>query len=220
MAQSLILWKGFNMPRQKPKKPRQKRYVYLFSCEDKKSSRFYLEELGREYGINVQTVTSSRKSPQKIREALLRKVKEYAPEDIKVACCLFDKDDLGSNFKTEVEETKKTTYYKRKKCSVAASAPCYEYWLLLHILKTDKDFENSQKCCEDFKTAYNKKFEKDFSIEELKAKQDIFTALGGKEALKVAIDNAKSYHYTLSQTPYTDIHKIIEEILLKEKKGL
>lgn len=150
--------------------------------------------------------------PEALRKRLKREIKSYNKGEVKKGFCLFDRDDLSaSKFKQETENT--DFIYNKVPVSAAVSAPCYEYWLLLHLRKTDQDFNSSHECCECLKNEINRQNNLDLSVEEMKKRKDIFTLVGGKEGLKRAIQNAKSYAYYLSGTPYTNMHDVLEGIL-------
>jgi hypothetical protein len=191
---------------------RQKRKVYLFCCEDNKSSRIYLNAVKSAYGVNIQTITSGDMRPAALRKRLKREIDSYNTGEVKEGFCLFDRDELSvPEFKQETEKTHFT--YKKVPVSAAVSSPCYEYWLLLHLRKTDKGFHSSHECCECLKNEINRQNNLDLSVEEMKKRNDIFTLVGGKEGLQRAIQNARSYAYYLSGTPYTNMHDVIEGIL-------
>nr|DAU21537.1 MAG TPA: RloB-like protein [Caudoviricetes sp.] len=191
------------MPREFHK--RHKKPVYLFCCEDEKSSRIYLNALKLEYGINIQTITGRYKNPASLRRCLKKEAATYKKDELKRAYCLFDKDDLSmEQFKHEVEET-------NKKFKAAVSVPCYEYWLLLHLSCTDRSFGSSHECCEKLKDQINR--QNNLSLEQLKNRSDIFDLVGGKEGVRRAIVNAKKYNFALGDDPYTNMHEIIEDML-------
>ena len=198
------------MPRAFNKRAKHK--VYLFCCEDGKSSRIYLNSLKAEFGINIQTITSGDKRPEALRKRLKREINSYGKGEVKEGFCLFDRDELSaSEFKQEVERTNIT--YKKIPISAAVSTPCYEYWLLLHLRKTDQSFSSSHECCEKLKKDIKHQNGLELSVEQMKKRNDIFSLVRGKEGLKQAICNARSYTYSLDGNPYTNMHDIIDGIL-------
>ena len=187
-------------------KPRQEKKLYLFCCEDSKSSRFYLDGLRKELGINIRTCCSQYRTPASLERCLKKEIKQRGQENIRKSYILFDKDDMSMNdFKCEA-----------KKYNAAVSVPCYEYWLLLHIYKTDKSFSNSNKCGEFLVAQIKKQQGIDLSLDQLKKEKDIFDIVEGRQGLKRAIENAKGYSFTLGDDPYTNMHTIIEGILQAE----
>lgn len=190
----------------RPHKPRQERNIYLFCCEDSKSSRFYLKGLKKEFGINIQTCSPKYKIPNSLERCLRDEIKQKGKENIKQSYILFDKDDMSmSEFKSEAA-----------KPNAAVSVPCYEYWLLLHICKTDRSFANSDECGEFLAAQIKKQRRIDLSLDQLKQQENIFEIVEGRQGLKRAIANAKGYAFTLGDDPYTNMHTIIEGILQAE----
>ncbi|MBO4644570.1 MAG: RloB domain-containing protein, partial [Alphaproteobacteria bacterium] len=96
----------------------------------------------------------------------------------------------------------------------------YEYWLLLHIYKTDKGFTNSKECGNFLCDQLSSLFGITLSLDELKQRTDVFKIVEGREGLKRAIKNAKSYSFVLGDEPYTNMHEIIEEILEQNNLSL
>lgn len=193
----------------RPFHKRQIKPVYLFCCEDERSSRIYLNSIKQEYGINIQTITSGDKRPKELRRRLAREKATYEKGEICRAYCLFDKDELSmKQFKQEVEET-------NKRFKAAVSAPCYEYWLLLHLFWTDCPFGSSRECCERLKNQINQQNGLSLSLEKLKTQNNIFELVGGKEGVRRAISNAKKYKFVLGDETYTNMHEILEEMLVE-----
>lgn len=192
------------MPR--PHTPRQERKIYLFCCEDSKSSRYYLEGLGRALNINIRACTADYRTPAGLDRRLKEEVRKRGKENVKKGYILFDKDDMSmENFKTNAE-----------KYNAAVSAPCYEYWLLLHFFKTNRSFANSQECGDFLASQINKQTGQSLSLDRLKKMPNIFETVEGRAGLKRAIQNAKGFDFNLGDDPYTNMHIIIEDILRAE----
>lgn len=182
------------------------RPLHLFICEDAKSSKFYMEGLGKSHNINLKAENCYGTSPENILRAAEDKLAMFPDEGTATIYCLFDKDDCeDAKFKQVVAECKK------KGIVPAISVPCYEYWLLLHLKKTDKAFNDAQECCEAFKDTYNKEFHTSYNIKQLKSRKEIFEDL--KDKLKQAIKNADSLNLDENESPYTNMHKVIKNII-------
>lgn len=185
---------------------RQLQPLHLFICEDSKSSKYYMQGLGKVKGINIKTENAYGTSPQNVFETALDKKKLFSDSEFVNIYCLFDKDDCSDvEFKRVIQECRKEGFIE------AVSVPCYEYWLLLHIQKTSKSFLNTKECCEYFRNLYNKKFKTTYELPQLKAKSDIFNDL--KEGLDFAIKNAEELDLDENSNPYTNMHKVISELL-------
>lgn len=188
------------------RKSRQVRPLHLFICEDTKSSKYYMEGLGKTKGINIKAENADGTSPENVLRSAKNKQKLFTDKGIVQIYCLFDKDDCADNkFNKVVAQCKRVGFIP------AISNPCYEYWLLLHLKRTNQPFSNAQECCETFRTEYNRQFYTQYSIKELKAKKDIFNDL--KDKLDTAITNAENLHLEDSDVPYTNMHEVIRRLI-------
>lgn len=126
--------------------------------------------------------------------------------------CLFDKDDCDDEkFKKAIQQCRKAGFVD------AVSVPCYEYWLLLHLKKTNQPFRDAKECCETFQSEYNKKFQTQYTVKQLKAKTDIFNDLN--DNLDSAIANADNLELEEASCPYTNMHSIIKKLLKHKIKN-
>ena len=185
---------------------RQLRPLHLFICEDSKSSKYYMQGLGRTKGINIKAENADGTSPENVLRSAEEKQKLFKDKGIVQIYCLFDKDDCDDEkFNRVIQRCRKADFVD------AVSVPCYEYWLLLHLKKTNQPFKDAKECCEAFRTEYNKKFNTKHTVKYLKAKTDIFEDL--KNNLDFAIANADSLELEETSCPYTNMHKVIKSIL-------
>lgn len=182
------------------------RPLHLFICEDTKSSKFYMEGLGKANNINIKAENAYGTSPENVLRTAKEKLSLFQDEGIATVYCLFDKDDCeDSKFKQVVAEC------KQNKIIPAVSVPCYEYWLLLHLRKTNQPFTDSQECCEVFRAEYNKTFHTNYTVKQLKSHKEIFEDL--KDKLDTAINNAASLELKENECPYTNMYEVIKKIL-------
>lgn len=146
---------------------KQLRPLHLFICEDSKSSKYYMLGLGRAKGINIKAEKADGTSPENVLRSAKEKQKLFKDKGIVQIYCLFDKDDCDDEkFKKVVTQCQKAGFVE------AVSVPCYEYWLLLHFKRTNQPFRDAQECCETFRAEYNKKFQTQYTVKQLKAKTD------------------------------------------------
>lgn len=186
---------------------RQLRPLHLFICEDSKSSKFYMLGLGKEYNLNIKAENAHGTSPENILEMAEEKKSLFRNKEIESNIyCLFDKDDCADD-----KFNKVIAACKKKGITAAISVPCYEYWLLLHLKKTSQSFNDSQECCSAFASEYNKKFHKNYSVKQLKAREEIFNDI--KDNLHSAIKNAEELKLKENENPYTNMHEVIKEML-------
>ncbi len=180
--------------------------LHLFICEDAKSSKFYMAGLGKSHNINLKAENCYGTSPENILRAAEEKRALFPDTGTATIYCLFDKDDCeDAKFKKVIATC------KEKDIVPAISVPCYEYWLLLHLKKTDKAFKDAKECCEEFKNTYNKEFHTDYTIKQLKSRKEIFEDL--KDRLKSAIQNAESLNLDEKESPYTNMHEVIKSLI-------
>lgn len=180
--------------------------LHFFVCEDSKSSKYYLEGLGKAKGLNIQAQNAYGTSPENVLRSAKNKLKEFKDEGAAKVYCLFDKDDCSDEqFKQIIARCRKAGIVD------AVSVPCYEYWLLLHLKRTNQYFSSSQECCETFRSEYNRKFRTDYSIKQLKAKKEIFATL--KDCLEIALANAGSLELVEGGCPYTNMHYVIKGMI-------
>lgn len=192
----------------KTRQTRQLRPLHLFICEDTKSSKYYIEGLGKDNGINIKAENANGTSPENVLKSAKDKQKLFTDKGVVQIYCLFDKDDCDDNkFNKVIAQCKKAGF------TPAISIPCYEYWLLLHLKRTNQPFNDAQECCETFRTEYNRRFQTQYSIKELKAKKDIFNDL--KNNLNTAITNAENLNLEENNTPYTNMHEVIKKVMEK-----
>ncbi len=186
------------------------RKLHLIICEDTKSSQYYLKGLKEKFGINIKIEKSEGTDISNIiRTADFKSKRTGLNKNLLQTYCLFDKDNMQEDiFQKKLNESLAKGYIN------AYSVPCYEYWLLLHLMRTDRCFHTSQECCAEFIKAYNQKFNTSFTIADLKKKKDIFEELS--PYLEDALKNADSLDFKTITNPYTNMHQVVR-ILLKHK---
>jgi hypothetical protein len=69
------------------------RPLHLFICEDTKSSKFYIEGLGKAYNINIKAENANGTSPENVLKTAKEKLSMFQDEGTATIYCLFDKDD-------------------------------------------------------------------------------------------------------------------------------
>lgn len=190
--------------------PQKLRKLHLIICEDTKSSQYYLQGLKDKFGINIKIEKSEGTDISNvIRTADFKSKRTGLNKNLLQTYCLFDKDNMPEDiFQKKLRESQTKGYIN------AFSVPCYEYWLLLHLSRTDRGFASSQECCAAFVEAYNQKFGTRFTITDLKKKKDIFNDLFS--FFDSAFTNADSINFKNITNPYTNMHEVLR-VLLKYK---
>lgn len=190
----------------RPQRNKQLRPLHLFICEDSKSSKYYMQGFGRAKGINIKAEEADGTSPENVLRSAKEKLKSFIDKEFVQIYCLFDKDDCDDEkFKKVITQCQRAGFVE------AVSTPCYEYWLLLHLKRTNQPFRDARECCETFQSEYNRKFHTQYTVKQLKAKTDIFNDL--KDNLDSAIVNADSLKLEENNCPYTNMHQVISIIL-------
>lgn len=186
--------------RQKPNLNPKK--VILIVCEGEKTEKNYFKMLKEFLKLtNIHIKSSKHPTPTQIVKTAKAETKEGEYDAI---YCVFDKDKHADFDKAlqEIEKHKKRK--KNKKCELyeIVSAPCFEFWILLHFVYTDKDFEN----CDEVRKHKNFKdnlpnYQKDYDFKELIEKY-----------LQTAIDNANKINLQEKKPPYTQVVKLVERL--------
>ena len=84
------------------------RALHLFICEDAKSSKFYMEGLGKSNNINLKAENCYGTSPENVLRAAEEKLAMFPDEGTATIYCLFDKDDCeDAKFKKVVAACRK-----------------------------------------------------------------------------------------------------------------
>lgn len=75
----------------RPQRNKQLRPLHLFICEDSKSSKYYMQGLGRAKGINIKAEEADGTSPENVLKSAKEKQKLFKDEGTVQIYCLFDK---------------------------------------------------------------------------------------------------------------------------------
>lgn len=147
-----------------------------------------MQGLGRAKGINIKAEEADGTSPENVLRSAKEKQKLFKDEGIVQIYCLFDKDDCDDEkFNRVIQRCRKAGFVD------AVSVPCYEYWLLLHLKRTSQPFKDAQECCETFQSEYNRKFQTQYTVKQLKAKTDT-SLIGMKSSFqKNCLINAQKF---------------------------
>ncbi len=128
--------RGFRSPR-----PR-----LLILCEGARTEPNYFAALSQELGLAGVKV----KGPATLKE-MPEKVRVGWTDDFDEVWCVVDVDERGSEVRRLREELGRLRPRKNRTVHEAVSAPCFEYWLLLHFAFTTQAFygmEGGRSACE------------------------------------------------------------------------
>lgn len=160
----------------------------LIVCEGSKTEINYFDELIKDLKlstVNIEILDIKQTTPDSILDEAekLYENSEGQGNPFDRVYCVFDK-----NGHSKYQETK-NTIDQRKKPKVfyyAFSEPCFEFWLLLHFIKTDRPFANFDELRK------YKYFKKHFPNYE--KSKNIFDDL--KDKIPTACQNAKHNQHT------------------------
>jgi hypothetical protein len=116
--------------------------------------------------------------------------------------------DRNGNAPKKIANTTKKA--KLKKIKIAFSQPCFEIWLLLHFIYSDREFSNCKEVGVALKK-YDSVYSKTANFEKYMPK------------IKTAIDNSKKLHqfaieHGIDSKSHTTFHELIEELLAQVQK--
>ena len=84
---------------------KQLRPLHLFICEDSKSSKYYMQGLGRAKDINIKAEEADGTSPENVLRSAKEKLNSFTDKEFVQIYCLFDKDDCeDEKFKKVVQQ--------------------------------------------------------------------------------------------------------------------
>jgi len=182
---------GFNF-REPPTKEDYDRVLIV--CEGKTEVNYFKELIGylKLSTVNIEILDIKQTTPDSLfnRAKELYRVSKKQGNPFDRVYCVFDKDGHAKYQQTKShidQATPKNTYY------YAFSEPCFEFWLLLHFVKTDKPFSNFDDLKKD------RKFKQYFP--NYNKSENIFNNLQDK--VSIACQNAK-------HNPHTNVDELID----------
>lgn len=216
-------FKNKSFKRKKNRQPFKK--LFLIACEGEKTEPNYIEDLvrrGKEtrkiaVGSKVLIVHHQHTDPCGVLTDLLSDPNyEYAEQ----RWIVIDRDSI-ENIKSEngghTQENFDRALLGSSKAGVdvAFSNPCFELWLILHFEYRDSASSRvdvQKKALELLKK--NKLLKPEASLDDLKAEEGLYSALGEKRLIK-AVKNAEKLceiHGNECLNPCTTFHKLINAI--------
>ena len=205
--------KGAALERQKTERARSPRFLIV--CEGTKTEPNYLKELVNDLMIRPQVVKiapNDRSSPDRILEHAIKLYEEDARngDSFDRVFCVFDRD-THTTFTATVQRIRDLAKADPPRPFEAiTSAPCFEYWLLLHFGYTDAPFH-----------AAGKKSVCDNLIKVLRTKPDFKTYGKGQSGIyglmknktTTAIEAAKKARATAATSGQTDPHTHVDALV-------
>lgn len=190
---------------------RQDNKVVLIVCEGEVTEVTYFRSLRNEFAkqVNIEVIKGNGNDPKSIL-ATAKRAYESSPTTYEQIFCVFDKDS-HPHYQQVIKEIEQLC---RNNMPIRAihSAPCFEYWFLLHFEYTSSQFQRTEKkSAGDNCVKRLKKHIKSYDKTRLTMKE-IFPQLYKK--LDTAIKNAKRLQKDGKEhgfnDPYTNVNELIE----------
>ena len=214
-----------NKPFRRKKREQPPKKLFLIACEGEKTEPNYIDDLvrrGKEtreiaVGSKVLIVHHQHTDPCGVLKDL-RSDPNY--EDAEQRWIVIDRDSI-ENIKSEngghTQENFDRALFESSKAGVdvAFSNPCFELWLILHFEYRDSSssrLDVQKRALELLKK--NKLLKPEASLDDLKAEEGLYSALGGKRLAK-AVKGAEKLceiNECACQNPCTTFHKLINAI--------
>lgn len=203
--------KLYNLQRDKSKRCAYERILII--CEGEKTEPLYFLGLCKEFKLhsaNIEVTKGCGSDPLSIvnyAKKIYDENKQNNPFDR--VYCVFDKDnhELYQQALNKIANIKPSEVF-----FTAISIPCFEYWLLLHFVKTTKPYNNTEnKSIGDNVLIELKKYIPNYK----KNSEDIFFLL--KNKLEAAISNAKYARDEAiknnTDNPSTSVFELVEFLI-------
>ncbi len=114
----------------------------LIVCEGEKTEPNYFKELRNDLQLSTANIEitgdTSGSSPLNVVDFGLKNLKEYDR-----IFCVFDKN-RHSNYRQALDKIRGRRLPKGHTIRAITSVPCFEFWILLHLTKTTKNFDTGQ----------------------------------------------------------------------------
>ncbi|MEA1941439.1 MAG: RloB family protein [Pseudomonadota bacterium] len=173
-------------------------------AEGEKTEPLYVNGLKRDLGLGNISVrkVGSRTAPSSLLEKAKREISRAGQNGPDKVYLLFDRDQFDC-FQPAIEECRTDRII-----TAIPSDPCFEYWLLLHVTRTTRAFENANQVITELKryppfTGYFKA--KDGVYDEIKHLTDV--AMENAAACRLQIQAADA------SRPHTKVDKLITSLI-------
>lgn len=150
MARSRRTRKEKSLTRKKAKREPSRRILIV--CEGSKTEPIYFELLKKHMGnpaISVEVIHDGDCSPLKIVEVAEKHARSAVQDRYDAVFCVFDKDDHASYVAAVRKLGSKNC--KKLKLEAAHSAPCFEYYLIMHYEKSNRAYTSNSQVHEHLK---------------------------------------------------------------------
>ncbi len=190
---------------------RQTNKVVLMVCEGKITEVTYFRLIKQTLKkSNIEIIKGNGSNPKNILEKAKEKYRDFPYDQI---FCVFDKDS-HHHYQSVIDEIESLNNNDMP-IKAIYSAPCFEYWFLLHFKFTSSPFPRAgKKSTADVCTKALKKYIKNYDKKKLIIKE-IFPQLYKKTntAIKNAQKNRAACKKDKFNEPCTNVDELIEYLL-------
>ena len=196
-----------------------KRIVII--TEGTKTEYSYFMLLRQELNIPkmwLQIASSNGSSPKNVFEAARKLIQEANENEIEAIYCVFD-SDRHSTFTEAINSINRLSKRSQRRCKMVVpipSIPCFEYWFLLHVNFSTKNYNDAVSPCEalieDLRTfKHFKHYEKSnfktifHNIEKVREK----AISNSKKVLSNAVSVGE---HRYQENPSTRVHFVVERL--------
>ncbi|MBF0550844.1 MAG: RloB domain-containing protein [Deltaproteobacteria bacterium] len=187
--------------------------MVLIVCEGAKTEPNYFKVLIKHLKLNTANVIIDDTAGSSPGSVVKRALEEFQKtKDYNKVFCVFDRDTHG-DYKAAVDTIRRAQLGKGHSIRAITSVPCFEFWLLLHFKRTEKDYYDRLGSICDKVIIDLEEFIPDYA----KGNTQIFLSL--KDKLETAIKHAKQVCASRetagidedlgTYNPYTNVHELV-----------
>lgn len=178
----------------------------LVICEDKKSSKHYLDEACYHFraDVDVEVIHCGKTDPKGIVEKAIASAKRYD-----TIFCVIDRDE-HLNFDEALTLAKPF-----QKIVIITSYPCFEFWLLLHFQYSRKPYRSTPKKSAGEQILSDLKSNPDMRDYAKGSTRGLFNSLLGEKFSSARSNSKRALKDALLNTepnPSTTFHELIDFI--------
>lgn len=193
-------------------KRKSKRVILVAYEGNNKTEKNYLENFkGRDKSYIIKPVPGNETDPCNLAKQTINKVKELSLnlDEDDIAYCIFDTD---INPAKNEQIIKAIELAKKNNIIPIVSSPCIELWFLLHYEFSTASVDNDTVI--DKLQKHYSKYEKNCNIYPDICNKVNYAISNAKKLEKYQLQNNRKLQ-TVEANPYTEMYKIIEELLKK-----
>ena len=194
---------------------REPRKSILIVCEGSKTEPLYFNLLQKKLRLKMADVEIAHKDPAPITVInhaikLRNKRKDSANDESNLTKVKYDEVYCVMDIDKHESLTKAINKAKDHKLKIILSNPCFEYWYILHFIKTSSPFHSSRNVISEVKKYHTKYSKGDVTIFDVIFNKTSKAIKRSKEVIREQHNNAVDLQ---NCNPSTNVHLIVEELL-------